>query len=136
MASADDTIIPQDAIAKLSIQQKSILQHLWRLYLEDKQNQARPGFPAGCKTADTFGPVYRTKGPRSDQASMSRALARLEARGLVLRQNICRGSPGRGEYRRTADDPKSVRTHNVSFTDLGKVVAKWLTSGVAKMLTI
>lgn len=116
------------ALAKLSKQQRDILCHFWRLYIDQREREASPGFPGGCRIADTFGVPYRSSGEASFRASLSRAVARLENRGLVLRQNARSGSPGFGRCREHADDPKPIRTTNVSLTALGKAAAKRLTT--------
>jgi hypothetical protein len=67
---------------KLSKDQRAILLHLYRLHLEA---QPRIGLAP-------WGVTWKTSGTRSEQASISRSLRRLEARGLILRQNSRSGN--------------------------------------------
>mgnify|MGYP005842338755 CR=1 FL=1 len=75
-----------------------------------------------------FGAVpWRTSGSRSDQAAISRAMARLERRGLVLRINYPTGLPdGSGLMRTRADQPHNRTTH-VRLTKAGIDTARRLT---------
>jgi len=110
---------------RLSRQQQDVLAHLYRLYVDQA-----PG---------PFGVPWRTTGTRSGQASLSRALRRLETRGLVLRQNQVVGSPdsvavdpdgvSRPGYKRTSRDQRHGRTTHVELTAAGIEVAKGLTTG-------
>jgi len=116
---------------KLSRQQQHILVFLYHAYLEDKAIQNRPEVPLGCRTVDTFGVRWRTKGTRSDQTSLSRALRRLEERGLVLRQNQVRGS-GEGTGRcRLSKAEEHNRTTHVRLLPDGIEVAERLSTEVA-----
>lgn len=63
--------------ATISEQQVHVLQHLYRLQVQQQHSGL-------CLK---WGVPWHTKASRSEQASLSRTLARLEARGLVLRQN-------------------------------------------------
>ena len=67
---------------KLSTEQKRIL--IWLLEQYETGNSDRNG----------WGVPWRTSGTASDRAVLSRSISRLEARGLVLRQNIWRGTEG------------------------------------------
>lgn len=59
-----------------------------------------------------------------ERASVSRTLARLERRGLILRQNTLRGSgAGTGKARHSADEPHNRTTH-VRITDAGRLAAE------------
>lgn len=60
-------------------------------------------------------------------ASISRAIQRLEARELVLRQNSHTGTPDSGRARTSAADTPPKRTTNLLLTDKGREVAKRLT---------
>lgn len=72
----------------------------------------------------------RLKWPRgispSKRASVSRALRRLEQRGLILRQNTTTGNPETGLARKSADEPHS-RTNCVALTPAGLELAGRLT---------
>jgi hypothetical protein len=96
-------------VDKISDQQRDVLTWLLNAY------------HAGTATA--FGVPYYTGGGPSSRASMSRTLARLERRGLVLRQNP---NTGEREPRTAASDPKANRTSHISFTPLGRAVATHL----------
>jgi len=66
------------------------------------------------------------------RASVSAALRRLEARGLLLRQNESGGSPRTGPARIHAAEPHS-RTTSVLLTEEGRRVAKQLTFVTAQV---
>lgn len=72
----DITSIP-DANS-LSLQQRAILLHLFRIH--KRHHQGVWGVPWGTSTS------------RTEAASLSRSLRRLEERGLILRQNIYSGN--------------------------------------------
>lgn len=63
----------------------------------------------------------------SERAVASRALRRLEQRGLVLRNNGVSGSPGTGKARTAASDPHN-RTTNVRITDAGRALVQSLSA--------
>jgi hypothetical protein len=69
----------------------------------------------------------------ADRASWSRAVRRLELRGLVVRTNQSSGVPGdgphKGQYRRVASEPHNRTTH-LRLTALGIEAAKRLTKAV------
>lgn len=67
---------------------------------------------------------------RATQAARSRALARLEARGLILRQNEVSGSPTRAMARRSAAEAPPLRTTHVLLLPAGIEVAERLTQKV------
>jgi hypothetical protein len=95
------------------------------------------------RSVEDWGIPWRTTGTRSDQASLSRALRRLEERGLVLRQNqhgegAIDGRPrldpiGRlrtsGFCRRDKDDGRVTRTDHVVLLPAGLALAERLTKG-------
>ena len=125
----DPTQTQRDA-DDLSMQQRDLLMHLdrQRQHLATHllaRNYACWGVPWGARGAHS----------RSRQASVSRALARLEQRGLVLRQNWVNGSPGTGGIRTAATDPH-LRTTNVLLLPAGIALAARLTKQTAnEMLT-
>lgn len=64
----------------------------------------------------------------SDRATTSRALARLEKRGLVVRTNVTTGCGPEGIARTdTTQAPPPKRTDHVILTPLGRQVAEGLT---------
>lgn len=64
--------------------------------------------------------------PPARRASLSRALRRLERRGLVLRQNTTTGSPVTGAARKSPDEPHT-RTNCVALTAAGLELCERLT---------
>ena len=66
----------------------------------------------------------------SERAALSRAMLRLEQRGLILRQNWTSGAPGVGGPRKAATDPHRKTTH-VLLTDAGRALADNLAHGHA-----
>ena len=58
---------------RLSAQERHVLAHLMRVHAAESQH---------------FGVAWRTEGSRAAQASLSRTLRRLEARGLVRRESV------------------------------------------------
>jgi hypothetical protein len=61
----------------------------------------------------------------ADRAAFSRALRRLEQRGLVLRTNYGRGMPDSpGNVRLRGDQPAPVRSDHVILTDQGRAFAE------------
>jgi hypothetical protein len=63
--------------------------------------------------------------PRAESAAFSRAVARLERRGLVLRKNVSSGVPGTGKVRTSSDQPHT-RADHLMLTEAGRKVAEWL----------
>ena len=62
----------------------------------------------------------------ADSAAFSRSIRRLEARGLVLRNNSQSGvlsGPSRGRTRRSIDEP-IARADHLLLTDMGRQVAE------------
>jgi hypothetical protein len=74
----------------------------------------------------------RPKGvARAKSAAFSRALARLERRGLVVRNNVATGIPTgplKGRQRVKAEEPPPRRTDHVILTPAGEDAAKRLTN--------
>ena len=93
----------KDAAAKLSRVQKAILARLY-----DRQVDGSP-----WSRFNKWGSPWGTEATRSEAAARSRALKRLEERGLVLRQNYVSG-----RVRRTRLEPHSRTTH-VQLTPAG-----------------
>ena len=60
---------------------------------------------------------------RADSAAYSRAVRRLEARGLVLRINRSRGDPTTGRIRGSAREPAPGRSDCLVLTESGEEVA-------------
>ena len=107
----------------LSNQQRNILLHLYECHQDAADDPLYARF--AC-----WGTVWHTAGSRSNQASLSRALKRLEARGFLLRQNWISGTPGRDRPmdgpRTSATDPHA-RTTSVQLLPEGVAVAERLT---------
>jgi hypothetical protein len=68
--------------------------------------------------------------PRADSAAFSRAVRRLEARGLVLRINRTRGDPATGRIRRSALEPAPRRSDCLVLTKTGEEVAELIQEAV------
>lgn len=117
-----------EAVAKkLSWQQKRILKYLVE-YMEWIDEY---GTEFGRGEARNWGVPWKPgkwneTWENTHAASYSRALRRLEKRGLVLRNNDISGRPDTGEARRSMDDPHN-RTVRVLITDAGWEVGKRLT---------
>jgi hypothetical protein len=74
----------------------------------------------------------RRKGvSRADSAAFSRALRRLETRGLVIRTNVQSGSPGDdeewGTIRLKMEEPAPKRADHIILTPAGEEIAQRLT---------
>jgi hypothetical protein len=111
---------------KLSALQKDILLCLLPWHEWMRENAGRLGRMAlqGVPVA-----IIRHKGvSRADSAAFSRALRRLETRGLVIRTNVRTGSPvGDEEYgpvRLQLDEPVPKRTDHIILTPAGEEIAK------------
>jgi DNA-binding MarR family transcriptional regulator len=121
------------AAAKLSKAQRAILEDLLCYLQTQPAGQWRPA--PGCSPPI---PLRELRGRRSrrgawgktraDSAAYSRALRRLEARGLVLRTNVMSGRPDTGHVRTAADQPHG-RSDHVFLTDLGRQVAGQIQNG-------
>jgi hypothetical protein len=98
---------------RLSPDQQHILLHIYRRCQEAHQ-------AAGAHDAPIW---WRVAGNRSEQASASRSLRRLEARGLVQRVHHRAAGPGR-------EPPEHVRfrTTHVCLTRDGRDMAQRLTA--------
>jgi hypothetical protein len=106
--------------ARLSQLQKKILRCVYARTIRDETWAKGTGETWRIKHVEYWGiEWYPSKGQRawtpSNRAVMSRALRRLEQRGLVERRNRISGE-------------ESGRTVNVHLTDRGREVAKRLTS--------
>ena len=93
------------------------------------------GHPIQQRDLAYFGIPWRpSKGQKAwtatDRAVFSRAISRLEARRLIIRQNIASGTPGIGRARLTVDEPPPLRTTHLKLTDTGREVAERLTKTV------
>jgi hypothetical protein len=74
----------------------------------------------------------------ADRAAFSRALKRLEARGLIVCSNTTSGIPSgpRARYIRTSADEPHGRTDSLFLTDLGRETTERLTNTGVYMLTV
>jgi hypothetical protein len=141
MVTGTETLTRPDA--KLSRLQKSIL--LWLLRQTEEleviasDDRGLDSLPVavlandeqrrviGARIALHWGVWWRIgDSTPAERAAFSRALKRLEERGLVLRQNRVAGAPGSGGLRDSAAQ-LHIRTTNVQLTDMGREVAKRLT---------
>lgn len=101
-----------DTPTLLSTQQESILLWLYRRQVIGMHDAS-----LWIRTSIWGVPISGNGHTRAEQASISRAVRRLEARGLVLRQN-----EANGPLRRTATDPHT-RTTNILVTPAGVKLA-------------
>jgi hypothetical protein len=110
---------------KLSRQQKAILLHLYRLWQEYEEWTPEWGH------RDEYGVPWHTKGAQNHRPSVSRALKRLEARGLLRRQNymdICYQKPAPFPHLMTPRHRTRWRTTCIALLPEGIALAKRLTS--------
>jgi DNA-binding MarR family transcriptional regulator len=110
-----------DLSSKLSGVQRDLLVFL---YAEHADGGAGPGYD-GCIH-------WRIDGTDSERATLSRALRRLERRGLLLRLNFVTGMGERYDLamRRSKDDPHNRTTH-IKLLPPGVEVGKQLTNQTA-----
>ena len=108
---------------RLSGQQRNVLLHLYRL--KQEQEQEYDGHPFREHVLG-WGVPWHVTGTRSEQASVSRTLLRLESRDLILRQNAVSGNPDTGCLRKSATDPHN-RTTTVLLLSAGVELAHRLT---------
>ncbi len=109
--------------------QKDIL----RCLLHHTQRQRLPDYPSRQRAQGVPVKWIRPKGvSRVDSASFSRAIRRLEARGLVIRTNYVSGCPAgenfrEGQVRLKMEEPAPKRTNSIILTPTGEEIAKRLT---------
>jgi hypothetical protein len=123
---------------KLSVLQKEILRCLWSnyQYIQAHGNDWAVKFlHQGIQVKEFRGPAPKSG---ADRAAFSRALRRLEQRGLIVRTNTTSGMPEedprvaqilateRRSIRLRADDPMVRRTDHVILTAAGIEVAQGL----------
>jgi hypothetical protein len=117
-------------IAKLSRLQKDILRRLLAWYEQLRAHPVR-GSPVAVWGVRLTDFRRRDRKDASSRAAFSRALARLERRGLVLRINgtngLPDGHPRRGSVRRSLDEPAPDRADHLLLTAEGEEAAKRLT---------
>ena len=110
----------------LSVQQWCILGALYQRHEEialDEEYPWRAHYMAwGVRWHGLYG-----QGTRSEQASLSRTLARLESRGLILRQNWASGSPDTDGLR-TSKTEAHIRMSNVLILTAGVDLGQRLTN--------
>jgi DNA-binding MarR family transcriptional regulator len=107
-----------DPAFKLSKVQRDLLAFL---YAEHVAGGAGPGYD-GCIH-------WRTEGTDCQRATLSRALRRLERRGLLLRLNFFSGMGERHGFgvRQSKNDPHNRTTH-IKLLPLGVEIGKRLTN--------
>jgi DnaB-like helicase N terminal domain len=111
----------------LSRLQKDILRDVWEETVRVERVLETKGMTGLLARVQYWGiEWYPSRGhdrwTPTDRAVVSRALRRLEQRGLVERKNECTGQPG--------------RTTNVRLTERGREIAKQLTFSSRKMLAV
>jgi hypothetical protein len=106
---------PPVRTGKLSPQQQALLVRLYEEYTQCPHYRSPTG----------WGIPWRTHETRSRCSSLSRALRRLEARGLLLRQNWWGGLPGLEGPRQSKDDPHR-RSTSVLLLPAGVELAREL----------
>jgi hypothetical protein len=114
--------------SKLSQLQKRVLRDLlaWVEHARGRENVA---------SADMHAPVVWLRGrgskARADSAAFSRAVVRLERRGLLVRSSHTEGipqpHPRAGKVRMALDEPAPRRATHLILTPAGEEVAKRLT---------
>ena len=105
---------------RLSAQQRRLL-----IWLLDQTETCEKDSDRAAALVATWGVYYRTgAATHAESASWSRTLRRLEARGLVVRNNDWSMSA-----RHDSDTPAPSRAHHVRLTEAGRVVAVQLRSG-------
>jgi hypothetical protein len=115
------------AAAKLSRLQKQILLNLLQI-IRRHENQSEDFPEIVLRRRVPLAALRTTDQPKSraDSAAYSRALRRLEARGLVLRINRSRGDPATGRIRGSAQEPPPRRSDCLVLTARGEEVARQL----------
>jgi len=116
-----------DPTTKLSKVQRDLLAFL---YAEHIAGGAGPGY-GGCIH-------WRTKATNSGRATLSRALCRLERRGLLLRLNFTSGMGERHDFamRQSKDDPHNRSTHIKLLpagVEIGKRLSNHTTANVNRL---
>jgi hypothetical protein len=151
----EDAPVTPVRTSKLSQQQQALLVSLYRAYTSahDARPIGAWGVPwtttqavYGPRPTDSFwlrvGALSRPVDPfrlqwsghrrqhlaqsRSRCASLSRAMRRLEERGLILRQNSRSGAPGIKGPRQSTADPHSRRNTNIVLLPAGMQLAREL----------
>jgi hypothetical protein len=115
------------SIAKLSRLQKGILLAL--LQVIRRHEKRAEEFLENARYRRVPVSVLRSSDApksRADSAAYSRAVRRLEARGLVLRINQTRGDPETGLIRGSAREPAPARSDSLVLTTSGEEAAKEL----------
>ena len=107
----------KNAMDGLSKNQRRMLEVL---YLDAINGGAGPGYSGYS--------YWATIGTTTQRASWSRALRRLEQRGILLRVNFSNGMGEQYGYRmrKSKDEPHSRTTH-IKLTDAGMEIGKRLT---------
>jgi hypothetical protein len=104
-------------VRKLSRLQRSILRRLlhWWAWIHADERRARAYMPFGIPLTK-LRPYLQYRDP-ADRAAFSRALRRLEARGLIIRVNGTSGCPDVGGRMRTSPDQSHRRTDHILLTE-------------------
>jgi hypothetical protein len=113
-------------VQKLSRLQKQILLNLHRFIRKhEKHGDDSPEVVRYRRVPLTALRGDEPKG-RADSAAFSRAVRRLEARGLLLRINRRRGDLITCRIRRSAREPAPRRSDCLVLTKRGQKAAKWI----------
>jgi hypothetical protein len=104
-------------VRKLSRLQRSILRRLlrWWTWIQSDEGRARRYKHFGVPLLKLR--PYLLYWSPADRAAFSRALRRLEARGLILRVNGTSGCPDVGGRMRTSPDQSHSRTDHILLTE-------------------
>jgi hypothetical protein len=118
---------------KLSFLQRVILQALLDLHIEGEAcdvafKAARPEVKGMHDRTKIWGAMWQPSKlfqdyDRAVSADISRAVARLEKRGLVIRQSANHGSPDSGKVRTSPDSMPPIRCTHILLTTEGRAVA-------------
>lgn len=118
---------------KLSFLQRVILRTLLDMHIEGEAHDvafavARPEMKAMHDQTAIWGAQWNPSRifddfDRAVSADISRAVGRLEKRGLVIRQSQRRGTPDSGRARTSPDSMPPVRCTHVLLTPSGRAIA-------------
>jgi len=97
----------------------------------EEWEDARPEPSPGVRIARTFGTPWRPKKwwpdmSRAEAANVARALARLEARGLLIRQHLTSSAPDSDQEHTDPHSLPSRRCEHVLLLPAGRSIAEHL----------
>ncbi len=118
-AAMEAIFAAQQKMGKLSGLQKQMLVILFDLHQEQRE------FPDTSVWGVAWQPAKQWPAMnRADGAALSRAIARLESRGLLIRQNIRNGTPESGRRRDTPQSMPPLRCDHILLTEAGHAAAR------------